>query len=223
MNFIDIIAIIALGFGAYRGFRNGIILELAGLLGLIVGIWAGLRLAFIFADYYKENFDIPDNYIPLIAFLTAFLIGIGAVWLAGRLLNKFVNSVALGLPNRIGGAVFGAAKWAFIAGTVLSLIGNSEVISKETRESSTAYPMLGAYCKAVQGYTIGLIPAASNVFKDVEEYFVEMDSTRARQGQPTPEDVEDPDNENTPEESEESGPTSSIQSDPATLVRMSQL
>ncbi len=203
MNLIDIIALVAIGFGAFRGFKNGIILELAGLLGLIVGIWAGLRLAFLFADYYKENFDIPDNYIPLIAFLTAFLIGIGAVWLAGRLLNKFVNSVALGLPNRLGGAVFGAAKWAFIAGTVLSLVGNSEVISQDTRESSKAYPILGAYCKAVQGYTIGLIPAASNVFHDVEEYFVDLDSTRnARQGEipegeevPTPEETSGPDSE----------------------------
>jgi len=187
MNFIDVVALIAIGFGVYRGFRNGIILELAGLLGLIVGIWAGLRLAFLFADYYRDNFDIPDNYIPLIAFLTAFLIGIGGVWLLGRVLNKFVNSVALGLPNKLGGAVFGGAKWAFMIGTALSLVGNSQVIPEETRESSTAYPILGAYCKAVQGYTIGLVPAASNVFSDVEEYFVGLDSTRnVRKGDSIP-------------------------------------
>lgn len=181
MNFIDIIALVAIGFGAFRGFRNGAILEIAGLLGLIVGIWAGLRLAFIFAAYYRDNFEIPENYIPLLAFLTAFLLGIGAVWLIGRLLHKMIHSVALGLPNRAGGAVFGAAKWAFLAGTVLSLVGSSQFISPETKESSIAYPALDTYCKTVQGYTIGLIPAASNVFKDVEEYFVDLDSVRTRQ------------------------------------------
>lgn len=195
MNFIDIVALIAVGFGAFRGFQNGVIKEVTGLLGLIVGVWAGLRLSFFFADYYRDNFDILENYIPLLAFLTAFLLGVLAVWLAGKLLNKFVNSIALGLPNKLGGVVFGAAKWAFLVGTVLSLVINAQIISKETQESSVSYPILNNYCKAVQGYTIGLIPAASNVFKDVENYFVDLDSVRStRQAPPgTIPDGENPD------------------------------
>ncbi len=187
MNLIDIVALVAIGVGGFRGFQNGIKKEVTGLLGLIVGIWAGLRLSFLFADYYRDNFDILENYIPLLAFLTAFLIGIAAVWLLGRLLNRFVNSIALGLPNKIGGVVFGAAKWAFLVGTLLSLVINAQVISKDTQESSTAYPILNKYCKVVQGYTIGLIPAATNVFNDVENYFVDLDSVRStREGTPYP-------------------------------------
>ena len=133
MNFIDIVALVAIGWGAFRGFRNGVIIEVAGLLGLIVGIWAGLKLAFVFANYYRDNFEIPANYIPLLAFLSAFLIGIGGVWLLGRILNKMVNSVALGIPNRLAGLTFGAAKWAFLIGTLLSLVGNSQMIPEETQ------------------------------------------------------------------------------------------
>lgn len=181
MNLIDIVALVAIGFGFWRGFRNGVIIEVASLLGLIVGIWAGLRLAFIFANYYRDNFDLPENWIPLLAFLTAFLLGIAAVYLVGRLLNSFVNSIALGIPNRMAGGAFGAAKWAFLFGTVLSLIGNSQVIPQETRDNSVAYPALEEYCKGVQGYTVGLIPAARNVFKDVETYFVSLDSIRDEQ------------------------------------------
>ena len=185
MNLIDIIALVLIGVGAWRGYRNGMITEIAGLLGLVVGVWAGMKLAFIFANYYRDHFDIPDNYIPLLAFLTAFLLGIGGVYLLGRVLHKVVHSVALGLPNRAAGVAFGAAKWAFIVGTVLSLVGNSGIFAKETIEESKAYPLLGDYCKGVQGYTIGLIPAATNVFDDVENYFVGLDSTRnARQGAP---------------------------------------
>ncbi len=188
MNLIDIVALIAVGIGAFRGYQNGIIKEVTGLLGLIVGVWAGLRLSFLFADYYRDNFDILENYIPLLAFLTAFLLGVLAVWLAGKLLNRFVNSIALGLPNKLGGVVFGAAKWAFLVGTVITLIINAQILSKDTQESSVSYPILSKYCKVVQGYSIGLIPQVSNVFKDVEHYFVDLDSVRsAREGVPYPE------------------------------------
>jgi membrane protein required for colicin V production len=181
MNFIDIIVLVAVGYGAFKGFRNGMIFEIAGLLGLIVGIWAGLRLAFIFADYYKENFELPGKWIPLLAFMTAFLLGMGGVWLAGRLANGLVKTVQLGIVNTIAGAVFGGLKWAFLVGTFLTLIGNSMVLPKEVQESSATYPIVTAYCSAVQGYSIGLLPKARNVFEDVDQYFVSLDSTHRAQ------------------------------------------
>jgi membrane protein required for colicin V production len=181
MNFIDIIVLVAVGYGAFKGFRNGVVYEVAGLLGLVIGIWAGLRLAFIFADYYKENIDVPGKWIPLMAFMTAFLLGMGGVWLAGRLVNGLVNTAQLGIVNTVAGAVFGGLKWAFVVGTFLSLIGNSMVLPKEVQENSVTYPIVTAYCSAVQGYSIGLLPKARNVFEDVDSYFVSLDSTRHAQ------------------------------------------
>ncbi len=188
MNPIDIVALICIAIGAFRGFRNGVIKEVTGLLGLIIGVWAGLRLSFLFADYYRDNFDILENYIPLLAFLTAFLLGVLAAWLSGKLLNRFVNSIALALPNKLGGVVFGAAKWAFLVGTAVTLVVNAQILPKDTQESSVSYPILSKYCKVVQGYSIGLIPRVSNVFKDVEHYFVGLDSVRStREGIPAQE------------------------------------
>jgi membrane protein required for colicin V production len=181
MNFIDIIVLVAVGYGAFKGFRNGMVFEIAGLLGLIVGIWAGLRLAFIFADYYKEHFELPGKWIPLLAFMTAFVLGMGGVWLAGRIVNGIVNQVQLGIVNTAAGAVFGGLKWAFVVGTFLSLIGNSLVLPKEVQESSVTYPIVTGYCSVVQGYSIGLLPKARNVFEDVDSYFVSLDSTRRAQ------------------------------------------
>ena len=182
MNLIDIVAIVALGFGAWRGFKNGVIHEVFGLLGLIIGIWAGMRLAFIFANWYRDNLEIPENILPLIAFLTAFAIGVGIFLLAGKLATMVLKTVQLNLPNRIAGAVFGAAKWAFIAGTLLSMIGISEVITQETKDNSATYPMLSAYTKGVQQYTLGLLPFVKNVFGEMEDYFVDLDSIRRAKG-----------------------------------------
>ena len=178
MNFIDILALVAVGYGIFRGFRNGVIYEVAGMLGLVVGIWAGMRLAFIFADWYGQNTTLPEPWIPLLAFLTAFLLGMGLVFLVGRLATQIMKTVQLNMLNRIAGGAFGGLKWALIVGIVITMLGSARVISTETQAESKTYPILDGYTKVVQGYSIGLIPQAQNVFNEMDEYFVGLDSVR---------------------------------------------
>jgi membrane protein required for colicin V production len=177
VNFLDIFAIFVLAYGAYKGFKNGVLIEVAGLVGLIIGFWAGMRLAFLFAHYYRANFHLPEKWVPAIAFFTAFAIGLGSVYLAGWAATKLFNMASLELPNKLAGMGFGILKWGFLLGAFFSIIGNSEILGKETVEGSASYPVLTTYSKVVQGYTIGLIPAARNVLDDMEEYFVGLDST----------------------------------------------
>lgn len=181
MNFIDIIAAIALGWGIIRGFANGLVRELAGLLGVIIGIWVGLRLAFVFADYYRENWDVPEKAIPMLAFFTGFIIALVGIFLLGRILDKVLDAAMLTVVNKAAGAIFGALKWAFIIGTFFSILGNSGILPKQTQEDSFSYPFLSGYCKTVNEYSIGLIPAAKNVFTDMETYFTGIDSTKGQQ------------------------------------------
>ncbi len=186
MNFFDIIALIILGYGAYKGYKNGVIIEVASLLGLVVGFWAGMRLAFIFANYYRDTFQVPENWIPALAFFTAFALGLGAVFLAAKAATTLLKTVQLNLPNRLAGAAFGILKWGFLFGSLLSIVGTSQFLGNDVKESSKVYPVLNTYCSVVQGYSIGLLPAAHNVFDDMENYFVELDSVRnAKKGLPT--------------------------------------
>lgn len=187
MNFLDIFALGVLGYGAYKGFKNGVIIEVASLLGLIIGFWAGMRLAFIFAHYYRDHFQLPEKWVPSIAFFTAFAIGLGAVYLAGWAATKLVNTAQLELPNRLAGLGFGVLKWGFLVGALFCIIGNAEILAKKTTEESVAYPALTTYSKVVQGYSIGLIPQARNVLDDMEHYFVQLDSAQ-RDSFPTPAD-----------------------------------
>jgi membrane protein required for colicin V production len=184
VNFLDILALVVLAYGAYKGFRNGVVIEVAGLIGLIIGFWAGMRLAFLFAGYYRDNFQFPEKWVPAIAFFTAFAIGLGAVYLAGWAATKLLNAAQLDLPNRLAGLGFGVLKWGFLLGAFFSIIGNAQILPKETVEGSAAYPVATGYSKIVQGYTIGLIPQASNVLRDMEHYFVSLDSTRKSHGGP---------------------------------------
>jgi membrane protein required for colicin V production len=178
VNFFDIATLVIVGYGAYKGFKNGVIIEVASLVGVVIGFWAGMRLAFIFANYYRDNFEIPSNYVPALAFFTAFALGLGAVYLAGWAATKLLKTAQLNLPNRLAGAAFGILKWAFLFGSLVTIIGNSQILGPDVKESSKAYPVLSTYCSVVQGYSVGLLPQARNVFDDMEHYFVQLDSVR---------------------------------------------
>lgn len=194
-NIIDIIALVAVGYGVFRGFRNGVIYEVAGILGLIVGVWAGMRLAFLFADWYREHTTLPENWIPLIGFLTAFLIGMGVVVLAGRLITRLVKTIQLNMVNRAAGGVFGGLKWALILGSLLTMFGTAKFFSEETKEESKSYPLLKTYTESAHGYSIGLIPQAQNVFEEMDGYFIGLDSTRRANGDlPQEPETNDPTN-----------------------------
>lgn len=45
MDWLDILILILLGASAWKGFRRGFIIELASLVGLVLGIWAGIHLS----------------------------------------------------------------------------------------------------------------------------------------------------------------------------------
>jgi membrane protein required for colicin V production len=181
VNFLDIFALIALGWGAYKGFKNGVLIEVAGLIGLVIGFWAGMRLAFLFADYYRDHFHLPEKWIPAIAFFTAFAIGIGAVYLAAWAATKLLQTAQLNLPNRLAGGVFGVLKWGFLVGAFFTIVGTSQILSPETTDGSKSYAILKGYSHGVQAYSIGLIPAAHNVMEDMERYFVSVDSVHRKQ------------------------------------------
>ena len=43
MNYIDIIILVIIGYGLVKGFINGLIIEVASVLALILGIWGAIR------------------------------------------------------------------------------------------------------------------------------------------------------------------------------------
>lgn len=98
INLIDIIIILVLVAGVINGFRKGVISQLGGILGLIVGVW----LAFRFGSRVSEWVGVPMN--DLVAYIVVFVAGVAASWLATRLVEALLRSVGLGFLNRLGGA-----------------------------------------------------------------------------------------------------------------------
>ena len=117
MNWLDILILILLGASAWKGFRRGFIIELASLVGLVLGIWAGIHLS----DRVIEALDLEVK-----GAATAFLITLGLVLalvvLLGHLLTKAIDLASLSIPNKLAGIAFGVLRSTFTLSIALNLL-----------------------------------------------------------------------------------------------------
>ncbi|MCB9360475.1 MAG: CvpA family protein [Flavobacteriales bacterium] len=143
MNYFDIIFIIPLLWGAYKGYSKGFVIEIASLIALGLGIWGGVKFSSVSAEYLSQLFDISEKLMPLISFAVTFIAIVIAVFTIAKLLQKVIKMVALGFVNRIAGLVFGCLKFALILSVIINLVGviNEQVpfIDEEMQNSSLLY------------------------------------------------------------------------------------
>ena len=132
MNYIDIVILLFLLYGAFRGFSKGLIIEVATLAGLILGVFIAIRYSPFTEGILKDFLNITSRYLSYIALAVTFLLVVIVVYLLGKMLTRLVDIISLGLVNKLLGTLLGIAKY-FIMVCVLLMI------SEETRENSLLF------------------------------------------------------------------------------------
>ncbi len=122
MSFLDILFTIFFVFSLFKGFKNGLFVEIASIIAIIVGLYGAIRFSYITGDYLSTNMDWDPDAIKLTAFIITFIALVIAVGLAGKLLTRIANLAMLGWINKIAGGVFGLIKTAVILGTLIFFV-----------------------------------------------------------------------------------------------------
>lgn len=143
MGILDITLGLLLIWGLYKGFKNGLFLELASLVALVAGIYGAIHFSYITGEYLSQTMNWDEKYINLTAFLITFIAIIIAVQLAGKFLTKIADFAMLGIINKIAGAIFGTLKVVIIISALLVFFGrvnaNINLVSNEVLENSILY------------------------------------------------------------------------------------
>lgn len=163
MNYFDIIIIIPLIWGGYKGFKKGFIIEIASFIALGLGIWGGMRFSSISAKYLSDAFEISEKVMPLISFAVTFIAIVIVVFMLAKMLQKLITMVALGLINRAAGALFGMLKFGLIMSVLINFtnIVNNQIsfIDPEMKTSSILYEPMGTVAQII-------IPGIKNIQMD---------------------------------------------------------
>lgn len=139
MNYLDIAIAVPLLYGLIKGFSNGLIKEITGLLSLIIGIYVAVNFSILLEPHLSGIFDNYEQFKPIIAFAVLFVSTILIIKLIGILANKLTKALALGFVSRIFGAVFGILKIALIVSFLLTVEARFELITKGTKQASQLY------------------------------------------------------------------------------------
>ncbi|RMG76196.1 MAG: CvpA family protein [Bacteroidetes bacterium] len=109
MNYLDIVILIPVLYFGFNGLRKGLIKELSSLAALVLGIYAALYWN-SFAYQYLTAHQITSKYIMPLSFALTFIAVVVFVHLIGKLLDKLIKVIALGMVNRLLGMLFGFLK-----------------------------------------------------------------------------------------------------------------
>lgn len=141
MNWLDVVLAIPMLWFLYRGFRNGLIIELASLAALVLGIYIALHFSFYIEGWLNDNFEISEKYLYIISFALTFIIVAVLVFLAGKIIHKLVGIVFLGFLNRLAGGIFGLFKAALVLSVIIYFINGFDpgLIRADVKESSVLY------------------------------------------------------------------------------------
>lgn len=124
MSIIDVIIGALTLYGIIKGFFKGLFVEVTSLLALIVGVYGGTRFSSYAAEILSNNFSWNKNTIKIAAFAVTFVFIVLAISLAGKALTKLADFAALGVINKLLGAIFGGGKVVFII-SIFLLIFNT--------------------------------------------------------------------------------------------------
>lgn len=119
MSVIDIVLAAILLFGIIRGLFKGLFVEVASLLALVLGVYGAIHFSNFAAEFLEPRVDWDEKTMNIVAFAITFVVIVLAITLAGKALTKLANFAALGILNKLLGAVFGALKMGLILSVLL--------------------------------------------------------------------------------------------------------
>lgn len=143
MSFLDIVLGSLLVYGLYKGLRNGLFVEIASLISLILGIYIAVKFSIVTAKTLSGFVHWNPKTIQVIAFIFTFILVLIGISLVAKILTKIANFAYLGWVNKAGGGFFRLLKTVLIVSVFLNLFEkinfNQTFAQKETLDKSLFY------------------------------------------------------------------------------------
>jgi membrane protein required for colicin V production len=146
-NYFDItIGAIVLILGI-KGFMNGFIREVFGLVGLVGGVYLASRLAGDASAFIDANFIHIENsaLLKLLGFLAILTIVWMGATILGSIFSKLTSISGLGFINRLLGFIAGGGKYFIIFALIVTALSNVTLVKDNIGKyvnDSVLYPYL---------------------------------------------------------------------------------
>ena len=143
MSFLDIVLGVILVVGLFKGIKNGLFVELASLISLILGIYVAIKFSFLARVMLSGFVHWNPKTIQIVAFIITFLLVVIGISIMAKVLTSVADFAQLGVINKLGGGFFRLLKTILIVSIFLNLFEkinfNNTFAKKETLDKSIFY------------------------------------------------------------------------------------
>ncbi|HEY6142263.1 MAG TPA: CvpA family protein [Flavobacterium sp.] len=143
MSFLDIVLGSLLLFGLYKGIKNGLFVEIASLISLLLGIYIAVKFSILTAEIVSGFVHWNPKTIQVTAFILTFILVVIGVYFLAKFLTGIADFAQLGWINKLGGGFFRILKTILIVSVFLNLFEkinfNNTFAKKETLDNSIFY------------------------------------------------------------------------------------
>lgn len=142
MSGFDIFFLIVLALGAWRGWSNGLLKEVLGLVGVFVGFYVAYLLYEQVGSQLAPHLGTSPTVASIIAFALIWL-GVPIILgLIGSLLTKLMDWIGLGSINSVGGVLVSLIKFWLLLGALANVLSITHLVNEETQQRSILFEPL---------------------------------------------------------------------------------
>ena len=161
---IDVIFLMAAGYGFYIGFSRGIIQTVFTAFAYLFGILAAFKFAPVLSTALES---ILNNHTPLVylaGFLLAFIIVVLVIRFLGAALEGALQIAHINFINQFAGGALMAAVIVLFYSILLWFTDNAHLLSNEVKEDSRSYVVLKDYPEAAKNLGTKVAPVLQEVW-----------------------------------------------------------
>lgn len=148
-DIFDVIVVLVLVFFTLRGFWNGFVGEVAGLVSLVGGFWAAHNFHPLLSEYL--TFISEPAWRQLAAYVLIFVATLILVAVLARILQKVLSFSFVAWVDRLAGGILGLAKGLLLCSIVLlvlqKLMGNMAFL-----QNSRALPYFTSLIEQIRAW-----------------------------------------------------------------------
>jgi membrane protein required for colicin V production len=170
MNSLDIALFIPVAFAFIRGFRKGLIIELATFFGFIIALLVTMKLAGSMVQWLSGSFP-HSRWLPFMGYLLTFILTFLLILWCGKIIEGWVNLAKLGIANKLAGAALGVIKMCFLLSMVLWLADRVNLIPEHVKTASLFYNVINGFAPKTISFISAHLPYVKGLISNTESFF----------------------------------------------------
>ena len=167
---VDLFLLLFLVLGFFKGWTKGLIMAVFEFFSFFVALALALQFSGLVEGYLKAEAKMDSEWLSFLAFVLVLIGAIISIRILGKLVEKSVELLLLGLVNRIGGILVYLFLYLALYSVVLVYLKRFDLIGEETPMHSKSFPYLINFGGWVIDLFAEWLPSIKNLFNETKEF-----------------------------------------------------